>query len=315
MKIKHIALGLLLAIGSLGSSAQECDIELSVAGITDGAKVPSGVNTRLEGAITRALGSAGMTGAGYDAQFFVAGRFDDAYNDIISGPSQKVVVKTTLTLFIGDAQSQKIFASKSFDLKGVGVSDEQAYTRALSQLNGRNKELMDFLHQGKQRIVDYYDANYSRILNDARKAMAARDYGQALFFATTIPSCCRGYAQAQNLAMQIYGQQADFQGQQLLARAKAAWAADPTADGAELAHQYLVQIDPDAACYAQAAALSKQISQTTQKQWEFENVTKYKDQMALEQRRIDAAKETAVAWAKSRPKVVNRYHFIGYRVW
>ena len=48
---------------------------------------------------------------------------------------------------------------------------------------------------------------------------------------------------------------------------------------------YLSQIDPEASCAAEAQALSKQISQTTQKQWEFENVTKYKDAVALEKHR------------------------------
>ena len=101
------------------AQAQDCDLEISIANITKGDVVPEAVHSRLEAKLTRALSKAGIVAAPYDAQFFIAGRFDDAYNDIISGPSQKVVVKTTLTLYIGDADNQKVFASESFDLKGL----------------------------------------------------------------------------------------------------------------------------------------------------------------------------------------------------
>ena len=311
MKIQKSIIAIASLCASLCSYGQgECNIDVSIASITKGDVVPEAINSKLEGKLTQALGKAGMISAPYDSRFFVAGRFDDAFNDVTGGPSQKVYVKTTLTLYIGDADEQKIFASESFELNGVGGSDQQAYTRALNKLNAGNKQLLDFLRTGQQKIIDYFDANYQKYINDARKAMAARNYDEALYYATAIPSCCKGYAQANELAMQIYKQSMNHTAQQLLAKARGAWAANPNAEGAAEAHMYLSQIDPEASCAAEAQALSKQISQTTQKQWEFENVTKYKDAVALEKHRITAAKEVAVAWAQSRPKQVNRYVFI-----
>lgn len=316
MKIIKSLIGIVALCASAGAYAQgECTIDVSIADITKGDVVPAAINSKLEGKLTQALGKAGMISAPYDSRFFVAGRFDDAFNDISGGPSQKVYVKTTLTLYIGDADEQKVFASESFELSGVGGSDQQAYTRALNKLSVGNKQLVDFLRNGQQKIIDYFDANYQSYINNAKKAMAARNYDEALYYATAIPSCCKGYAQANELAMQIYKQNMNYTAQQLLAKARGAWAADPTAEGAAEAHMYLSQIDPEASCAAEAQALSKQISQTTQKQWEFENVTKYNNAVELEKHRITAAKEVAVAWAKSRPKQVNRYVFItpGYR--
>ncbi len=314
------------------ASAQECDIEIAIANITKGEVVPAAVNSRLEAKLTRALAKAGVIAAPYDSQFFIAGRFDDAFNDIIAGVSQKVVVKTTLTLYIGDADNQKVFASESFDLKGVGATDQQAYTNALNMISPTNSKLVDFIIKGKQKIIDYFDNNYATYINNARKAMASRDYGQALFYATSIPSCSRGYNEAVALALQINSDNLDYNGNQLLAKAQAAWAADPTESGAREAHKYLTQIDPNCSASSAAKSLSAEISKTTQKQWEFENVTKYKDQLALEHKRLDAetslahhrissaasvertrlraARDVAVAWAKSRPRVVNRYTFV-----
>lgn len=304
-----------LATATIGNAQGECSIDVSVADISKGDVVPAAINSKLEGKLTQAISKAGLTSAPYDSRFFVAGRFDDAFNDISGGTSQKVYVKTTLTLYIGDADEQKIFASEAFELNGVGGSDQQAYTRALGKLNATNPKLVEFLRNGKQKIIDYFDANYQSYINNAKKAMAARNFDEALYYATAIPSCCKGYDQANALAMQIYKQSMNHSAQQLLAKARAAWAADPTADGAAEAHSFLSQIDPESSCYAEAQALSKQISQTTQKQWELENVTKYNNEVELQKQRINAAKEVAVAWANSRPKQVNRYVFVtpGYR--
>lgn len=307
--LKAILASAMLSV-SATALAQDCDIDIAIADITKGNVVPEGVGSRLEGKLANALAKAGIVAAPYDAQFFIAGRFDDAYNDVISGPSQKSVVKTTLTLYIGDADNQKVFATESFELKGVGASDEQAYTRALNQVSPSNQKLISFIRKGKEKIIDYFDANYDTYINNARKAMAARDYDQALFYANSIPSCCRGYREAQNLAMKIYSENTDYIGNRLLAQAKAAWAADPTEAGAREAHKYLSQIDPAASCIGAANSLSSEIGKTTKKQWEFENIQKHNDAVALEKQRINAVKEVGVAWAKSRPRVVNRYVFL-----
>lgn len=294
----------------LTCAAQNCDIDISVVGITKGEVVPEAVESRLEAKLANAMAKAGILSAPYEAQFFLAARFDDAFNDIIAGPSPKVVVKTSLTLYIGDAVNQKIFASQSFDLKGVGASDEQAYTRALNSVSPANKQIQEFLIKGRDRIVEYYDNNYPSLIADARRAMTTRNYDEALFYISTIPPCCKGYAEARALAMQITTDQLDYVGSRLLAQARGAWAASPDETGAAEAYRYLSQIDPACASAADAEAFGKKIAQTTQKQWEFENVTKYQNALELENKRIAAAKEVAVAWAKNRPQTVNRYVFI-----
>jgi len=305
----------LLLFPLLGFAQSECSIDVSVADITKGDIVPEAINQRLQAKLSQAIGKAGLVSAPFDSRFFVAGRFDDAYNDVTAGPLQKVYVKTTLTLYIGDADEQKVFASESFDLSGVGGSDTQAYTRALNKLGASNPRLVEFLQAGHEKIIDYFDANFESYINKARQAMSARNFDEALYYATAIPSCCKGYRQANSLALEILTKSMDINGQKLLAQARGAWAADPTASGAAEAHSYLSQIDPEASCYSEALALSKQISQATKKQWEFENITKYQNSVELEKRRISAAKEIGVAWAKSRPRTVNRYVFIhpGYR--
>lgn len=318
--LKHITLSVLLAaaFGISANAQDKCDIDIATVNITKGEIVPEAVGRRLEAKLSNAMAKAGLTSVQYDSRFFVAGRFDDAINDITGGPSPKVIIKTTLTLYIGDADEQKVFDTETFDLKGVGSNDQQAYSNALNSINGNNARLIEFLQRGKDKIIDYYNANYGKYLDKARKEMASRNYEAALYNATLVPTCCVGYDQAEALALQIYDDSLNFDSANALAKAKAAWGADPTATGAEEAHMYLKQIDPSSSSYAEAKKLSDEISKMTQKQWEFENITKFKEEMALEKKRLDNEKaiemqriksEENIAKAKanaSRPVIVNR---------
>lgn len=311
--LKYMALIFACTLAPKAAAQNECAIDISVADITKGDVVPQAINKKLEAKLSQAISKAGLSSTPYDSRFFIAGRFDDVFNDVSGGPSQKVYIKTTLTLYIGDADEEKVFATESFDLTGVGASDQQAYTRALQKIDASNSKLVAFISDGKKKIVDYYDANYRTYINNAKKAMRGRDYDEALFYLASIPSCCKGYNEANTLAMQIYTDNMNYQGNRLLAKAKGEWAADPTATGAAKAYEYLVQIDPEAKCYSEAMALGEKMSKATNRQWEFEHVTKYKDEHELKKQRIEAVKETAVAYAQSRPKVQNRYVFLSAR--
>lgn len=310
-KFKTFALGAISFFALSAFAQDKCDIDISIANITQGEKVPSAVGARLEAKLAQAMSRAGIVAAPYDAQFFLAGRFDNAYEDVLTGGTrEQYVVKTTLTLYMGDAEQQKIFASLPIELQGVGNSKTEAYTRCLNKISYADPKVSEFIRTGKDKIIDYYNNNYAQVINNAQKALQQRNYDEARFYASSIPSCSKGYAQAQALLTNINKDNTNYNSQQLYAQAQAAWAADPTESGAAKAHQYLAQIDPASSIYASAQSLSKQISDKVQRNWDFENIQKHKDAVALEKQRIQANKEKYIAWAKSRPKVINRYNFI-----
>jgi len=313
--LKTITLGAVLAFGLTATAQRNCDIDIAITNITKGDVVPGSVNSALEAKLAQALSKAGIVAAPYDAQFFVAGRFDNAYADVLTGgTSEQYVVKTTLTVYIGDADHQKVFATESFDLKGIGNSETEAYRRCLNTINASNPKFVEFIRKGKNKIVDYFDSNYQIYLNNAKKALQQRNYDEALFYAGSIPSCCQGYSEAMALTSKINTDNTNYNSQQLYAQAQAAWAANPDEYGAEQAHKFLAQIDPASSSYSAAQNLSKQISAKVQRNWDFEHIQKHKDAVALEKQRIQANKEKYIAWAKNRPKVVNRYHFL-VRYW
>ena len=148
--------------------------------------------------------------------------------------------------------------------------------------------------------------------------MQQRNYNEALYYTSSIPECCVGYDEAYRLTMEIFQSNVDYEGQMLLAQARAAWAASPDEQGAREAWMYLAQIDPSASCYSDAMTLGKQIQKTVKEDRDFEVKEKYRNAVELEKQRIAAARDIGVAWAKSQPRVVtnfvitNRHHYYRY---
>ncbi len=287
--------------------AQDCQLRVAVASISQGDDVPEAIGSKLESQLIRAMTSSGIVGSNFDSQFFVAGRFDNSLEDRTSGVAPKYVIKTTLTICMGDADGEQIYASEAFDLTGVGKSKLQAYQKALSSLSGKNKDLSNFLEKGKKKIIAYFDSNYKNYLTKARRAMNSRSYEEALYYSTAIPECCIGYNEAEDLTLEIYNHFINYHGDRLLSQAKGAWAASPDAYGAEKAYAYLSKIDPAASCYPQAIELGEKIQSTVKTNWDFENVKKYNDAVDIEKQCIESARAIGVAYGENQPQENNRY--------
>ncbi len=315
-RIFGIALGLISSMPIV--YATDCELHVAVAAISQGDKVDKQVENQLQMRLTRAAAAAGLAGDAKSSRFFIAGRFDKGFMDVTSGPSQKFLLKTTLTLYIGDADDQKIFSTASFELKGVGASEQRAYLNAMSQLNAQNLTFKRFVEKGKEEIIQYYNKYSAVILTKARTAMKQRDYDEAIYQASQIPECCNGFDEAADLMVEAYGHRMDYEGAQLLSRAQGEWAADPTESGAREAFSFLSQIDPGCSSYPAAKVLGDEIAKTVKEQWVFENVQKYEDALAMEKKKmqnehivrtrmIEAARAVGVARAENQPKVV--YHY------
>lgn len=280
------------------AAADNCQIHLMVADASSGEDVPAAVADQLATRLGRAITTNGVTADTGFGQFFVAGKFNHIQSDVLPGPPMQHSLYTTLTLYIGDINTRKTFATTSIDLRGVGTSEQRAYINALGQLNAKNANIQNFIEKGKQKIVAYFDANYPQILAKARQAASMRNYDEALYHSTQIPECCRGYNEATNLTIQIYRELIDFDGQKLLQAARAAWNAQPDAEGAREAYYYLAQIDPSSSAYEGALKLEKEISAVVKDDKKFETRDKYRDAVETERRYIEAARAVGVAYGQ-----------------
>lgn len=293
--INNIILALSMALPST-MMAEDCALRIMAVPVQQGEPVSTEISDMLMAQLETALSLNGMVVNGDYSQFFITGKFTNFIKDVTSTVPANTTVNTLLTLSIGDLASQTIYASQSFELRGVGESDTRAFMMALRKLNRNNKDLTAFATKGKKQIVDYFDRNYKSIISKASRASSLRHYEEALYYITSIPECSKGYAEAAPVTERIFKLYIDYTGKKLLAEARAAWAASPDSAGAEKAFASLIQIDFESSAYPDAEALAREISKITQRNWDFENREKYNNEIELRRSTIEAARAVGVAY-------------------
>ena len=302
------ALGLLSVFFSgNNANAQDCDIALMVYLPDQPEDIPLAANTYLLNQITKVAVANGVSASDGYAQFLITPRFTVLGKSIQSGPPRLFVYEFDVSLYIGDYLGQKVFASTSINLKGIGSNETKAYLDAIKKLNPESRELQAFVKNGKDKIVDYYNTNYPNIIKKAQSLATQKQFEEALFYLSAIPECSTGYAQALKATATIYQQYVDNLCNIYLARARSAWNSQQDRAGAEEASEYLAYIYPDAACYKEAQGLHKEIKSRIREEWDFQ-MKMYNDAVSLEKQRINAWKEVGVAFGKGqRDRVTNVY--------
>ena len=289
---------LLLSSLPMTGFALNCEISLSVLPMKQGDNVPSNISNNLVTRLNQAVTAGGITADPFFNQFFVAGKFNHLYKDVTTTAPAQTVIKTMLTVYIGDVQNQQIYATESFELQGVGTNYDRAYINALSRINAKNEKLKKFLEDGKKKIVEYYDKNISTVTAKADKAASMQKYDEALHYLVAVPECSSGYATATNQLVTVYKKKIDYDGKIYLQKAQSAWNVNPTAEGAAEAAVWLNLIDPQSASYLAAVKLGDEIRKTVKSDIDFEVREKYHDSVELQKLLIDAARQVGKAYGE-----------------
>lgn len=252
----------------------------------------------LQNALTRIATAGDFEGGLNFSQFVMTARVDVIDKSVHPGPPILMTQNLGITFFIGDTYTQTKFASAYVELDGVGQNETKCLTDAFKRINANNSQIQSLLQTGRKKIIAYYDKTYKTILADAEKAFGLQDYEQAIALAVSIPSCSKGGAEGAAAALRYYGYYRDRQNLQLLNKARMLWAAGQDIATAREVAALLSQIDPDAACYADALNLAKEVKAQVRSDIDFEMREKYHDQVALRKQQIEAARAVGVAWGK-----------------
>jgi hypothetical protein len=308
--MKTKILSLLFAAMSTMAVAQNCEIQLMVSPVQQGDEVTDGFNNMLMTRLTNVITQKGVAADPYFNQFFITGKFTHFYKETLPGPPMQTAMHSTLTLYIGDAINQQVYATESFEVRGVGNSLERALLNAMTQINGKNQKIEALIDKGKKKILDYYNNNYETLLKKAQAAAAVNEYGEALYYIASIPECCEGYAQAYAMLNQVFTEKLTREGKQLLQLAQAVYFADRSANGAAKALQYLAMIDPSSPVQGEAMKLAQEIKEQTKSDYDFETRQKYRDAVSLEKDRIAAARAVGVAWGNGQKAQTTNLMFV-----
>lgn len=299
MKLKHIFSIIAAGFMSLSAYADTCEMDICV--VTPDAtesEISESTANAVAKRLVQALTATGTAADENYGQLYLSAHFSHLYTETLAGPPMQNVIRTEMTVYVADIFGNKVFDSETFELRGVGSSEQRAFINALSALNGKNRKLTDFVARAKQKTLKYFDNNYKSLLQKAERAASMRDYEQALYYSTLIPVCSKGYGEASAATKKYFKTYIDFNGTQLLNKAKAEFAASPNPEGARKAYALLALIDPDSSVYDSAMKFADEVKKRSLEEYDFVNHRPYEDAVELEKLHINAAKEIGVAYGK-----------------
>lgn len=261
-------------------------------------------------------------------RFVLTAKLNVITKDILPGLPQRVSQKIDATLSLGDVVEDKVYSQTTLSLVGVGQSIDKSYIAAINTLNPQNKAIKAFLEEGKLKMLDYYQTHCEDLMAEAQQLSSQQCYEDALFLLSSIPDVCADcFDRASQLVDKVYGEMIEVRGGELYDRAYAAWANNPTREGATEATRLLSQINFAASVQPKAqkllAEITEKMNEIDRREWEHQmevyrdnidrekrrweqQVREYNDRVETQRIRIQACRDVAMEYARNQPKVVTR---------
>jgi len=252
---------------------------------------------------------ATQTGAGGNAinpRFIITANVTVLSKDITATAPPMTAMTLEVTFYVGDAQTKTKYASASIQAKGVGTNETKAYIECLKNIKPTAPELKNMVETGKRKIIEYYNSQCDFILKKAESLASQNRYEEALFELMSVPDVCKDcYHNVLSAVGPIYKKYADKACVEKLNAAKAAWAGQPNADGAQQVAKLLSGIDPEAACMPEVNALVEEVKakmlELEKRDWDFQ-MKVFDSAVDLEKQRIEAARQVGIAFGNNQPE-------------
>ena len=250
--------------------------------------IPTEAIDQLDDKMHQIITTAGISDNAINRRFALTATISVVKKDIISGSPARVSQTLDITFYVKDVIDHKEYSHATLSAVGVGLNENKAFIMAFSNLKPGHPKLQRMIEDSKELIVAYYRTNIDNIIADAYILVQQGQFDEALYQIAQVPDVCTDCTtKCRQATIDIYQKKIDSAGEKLLQSAKAAWTAEPNANGAAKAARYLAKIDLLAACQAQVdelmAEMKEKVKDDERKAWEFE-LQQYADEKAREQR-------------------------------
>lgn len=258
-------------------------------------QLPTEAKNLLVTKLNQITSNNGMGGSQANPRFIITANVNVGTKDIIAGPPQMIAQNIDITLFIGDAITNTIFSNTTISLKGVGTNENKSFIEAIKTINPKNKEIVSFLEEGKNKIINYYTTNCDFIIKEAQSLVKQEKYDDAIYKLSIVPDVCQDcYFKSLDTLARIYQQKIDFDCKVKFNEAKVAWTSSQTPNGAEKAGDILSTINPMATCQKEISTFIKSIDSKLKAdektRWEFK-MKQYADKIAAKKEQVRIAEE------------------------
>ncbi len=212
-------------------------------------------------------------------------------------------ISLEVTLYIGDGIAGNLFTSESFMLKGVGTNENKAFISALKRLNPKSENAKKFIAKGKEKIVNYYNANCDLLVKRANNLEAQNKMVEALAVYSNIPETSTCFNTVETKIRTIYLKAIEDDCRRKLNIANSIWVANQDINAANEIGKILATVDPNATCFNEVKTLYSQVAsrvkETSDRHWNF----KLKE-LDANLNIVQAAKEVGLAYGNNQPETV-----------
>lgn len=303
--MKKLIISLMCLYSATIASAQEKSISMYVYTPEQSESIPQSCMDYLSNSLTTAITTDGLASQNeYLTQFLLMPKVNIATKNVLATTQQQVVLTLDVNLQVVDNISGTVYASATVNLKGVGTNETKAYNAAFRTINKSNAKIKGLVSTAKEKIIAYYEAEADNIIKKALLLAEQRNYEEAFYLLSMIPSQCSKYDNAISASMNIWNKYKDTSCSKNLEKARAVWVANQDIDAANVAGIYLSGILPDCSCYGDAQTLYKDIKAKVGELWKFE-MKQYDNEADLRKAKIQAFQAIGVAYGKGQqPNII-----------
>ena|SRR6218665_2093619 len=274
-------------------------------------KMPEAARTMLSNKLGQVATQNGMGGAAKNERFIITCNITVLTKDILPGPPPMTALTLDITLYIGDGIAGTKFSSKSIQVKGVGTNETKAYIEGIKMIKPTDPSIQAFVEEGKKKIMAYYNTKCDFIIKDAQTLASQDKYEEAIYNLVSVPDVCKEcYDKCMAAVAPMYKKKIDRDCKLKLAEATNLWNASQDMDAANSAGAILSTIEPAAACYGEAKALSariaKKVNEIDKREWAY--IMKEQQQTS---ELIKAYRDVGVAYGNGQPDTVS-YNIVGW---
>lgn len=285
--------------------AQDNNYEISLASYVPNQieNVPDSAKSMLNNKLNQVITSNGISNNIGNSRFIITPNITVMSKDVIGSAPSKVALNLEMTLYIGDGFAGNLFATKSFQLKGVGTNETKAYMQAIKQLKPSNKNVQDFIANGKAKILDYYNTNCSQIIAESEALQRTENFSEALYHLVSVPTASSCFDTVKGKIEGLFKKAIDKDCLTKYAQAQAIWNANQDIDAANDAGSLLASVNPRSACFNDVKRLFSKIEARVQdlqdRTWKLQL-----HEVDIRKSAIEAARQVGIAYGKNQPNTV-----------
>jgi predicted NAD-dependent protein-ADP-ribosyltransferase YbiA (DUF1768 family) len=274
--------------------------------------IPEIANNMLTNKLNQIISTNGVTNSSYNSRFIITANATVLTKDVLATAPPMHAITLDVTLYIGDGFEGKKFASQTVTVKGVGINENKAYIDAFKNVKQNDPALLAFITKGKAKIIEYYNATCAQNIKEAQNLGTQNLYEEAVFKLISVPvECTACYDKSMVSLAPIFKKKIDRDCVIKLAEANNLWNGGQDVQTANNVGEILMSIDPKAACFNEAKALSnkvgKRVLELDKREWNY----KLETEVNLQRDAIKAYRDVGVAYGKGQPKSVT-YNVSGW---